>query len=145
MKKSTTISQINNNIHVQQEVRIQLNNKEVLEAAEEIIADQLKVLNRKSKFCHTSWEIARSFNMRVDDFKSFLKDMGVIYKKNGVWTIAKELREAGYTDYFYTCKHDKKGRTRLWPELVWTSEGRHFVLEIIYKNIEWKKKLKMRN
>ena len=139
MKKSTTISQINNNIHVQQEVRILLNNKEVLDAAEEIIADQLAELNRHSKFCHSTWEIARSFNMSAADLRSFLKDKKVIYKKNGVWTIAKELRDEGYTDYYYSCKRDKKGRTRLVPNMVWTTEGRQFVLDVIYKDIEWKR------
>ena len=141
MKKSTTISQINNNIHLQQEVRILLNSKEVLEAADEIIAEQLEVLNRKSKYCHRTKEIARAFNMRADDLNSFLKDRKVIYKKNGVWTIANELRDAGYTDYFYTFKRYQNGRSGLVPELVWTTEGRWFVMEVIYKDIDLKNKM----
>ena len=57
------ITKINSNIKLEQEIRILMNNKEVLDAAEEIIADQLAVLNRFSKFCHKPAEIGRRFGM----------------------------------------------------------------------------------
>ena len=129
------ITKINSNIKLEQEIRILMNNKEVLDAAEEIIADQLAVLNRFSKFCHKPAEIGRRFWMSGADLNSFLKDQKVIYKCGGVWTIAAKYAHEGYTDYFYSCKYDKHGRRRLVPHLVWTEAGRQFVLDVIYGRI----------
>ena len=125
------ITKINSNIKLEQEIRILMNNKEVLDAAEEIIADQLAALNRYSKFCHKPAEIGRRFGMSGADLNSFLKDQKVIYKCGGVWTIATKYVHEGYTDYFYTCKYDRNGRRKLVPHLVWTDAGRQFLLNLI--------------
>ena len=125
------ITKINSNINYEQEVRILLDNKAVLDAAEEIIADQLAMLNRYSKFCHKPAEIGRRFGMSGADLNSFLKDQKVIYKCGGVWTIATKYVYEGYTDYFYTCKYDRNGRRKLVPHLVWTDAGRQFLLNLI--------------
>ena len=117
------ITKINSNINYEQEIRILLDNKAVLDAAEEIIADQLAMLNRYSKFCHKPAEIGRRFGMSGADLNSFLKDQKVIYKCSGVWTIATKYVHEGYTDYFYTCKYDRNGRRKLVPHLVWTDAG----------------------
>lgn len=130
--KQKTVTNIQNNIQVQQEVRILINNKEVLDAAEEIVADELEVLNRNSKYCHRPAEIARQFCMSAADLNSFLKDKKVIRKKNKVWTIATKFANEGFTAYYYSCKYDKHGRRRLVPHLVWTDAGRRFVLDLIY-------------
>ena len=121
------ITKINSNINYEQEIRILLDNKAVLDAAEEIIADQLAMLNRYSKFCHKPAEIG----MSGADLNSFLKDQKVIYKCSGVWTIATKYVHEGYTDYFYTCKYDRNGRRKLVPHLVWTDAGRQFLLNFI--------------
>ena len=125
------ITKINSNINYEQEVRILLDNKAVLDAAEEIIADQLAMLNRNSKFCHKPAEIGRRFGMSGADLNSFLKDQKVIYKCSGVWTIATKYVHEGYTDYLYTCKYDRNGRRKLVPHLVWTDAGRQFLLNFI--------------
>lgn len=128
--KQTMIT--NNNIQVNQEIRILVNNKEVLEAAEEIIAAQLAELNRRSKYCHKPAEIGKNFGMSGADLNSFLKDKKIIYKSHGQWMIATKYQHEHLVEYFYTCKHDKNGRTRMVPHLVWTEEGRRFVLDVIY-------------
>ena len=69
--KTKAITNIQNNIQVQQEIRILVNNKEVLDAAEEIIADELEVQNRNSKYCHKPAEIAKQFRMSGADLNSF--------------------------------------------------------------------------
>ena len=125
------ITKINSNINYEQEIRILLDNKAVLDAAEEIIADQLAMLNRYSKYCHKPAEIGRRFGMSGADLNSFLTDLKVIYKCSGVWTIATIYVHEGYTDYFYTCKYDRNGRRKLVPHLVWTDAGRQFLLNLI--------------
>ena len=136
MMKQKQVTNIQNNIQVQQEIRILVNNKEVLDAAEEIIADQLAELNRFSKYCHKPAEIAKQFHMTGADLNSFLKDQKIIYKMAGVWTIATKYMYEGYTAYFYSCKYDKHGRRRLIPHLVWTDAGRRFVLDLIYGKVK---------
>ena len=129
------ITKINSNIKLEQEIRILMNNKEVLDAAEEIVADRLAVLNRYSKYYHKPAEIGKAFGMSGADLNSFLQDQKVIYKCGGVWKIATKYVHEGYTDYFYSCKYDRNGRRRLVPHLVWTEAGRQFVLDVIYGKI----------
>ena len=51
--------------------------KQVLDEAKEIMAEELQELNERSRFCYTPTEIAKLYNMNACDLNSFLKDQGV--------------------------------------------------------------------
>ena len=72
------------------------------------------------------------FGMNGADLNSFLRDRKIIYKCCGQWKLAREYRNMGFTETFYKYKHDREGRRRLVSSLVWTNEGRQFLLDIIY-------------
>ena len=57
--------------------------EEIVNKAEEIIAEELEEKNRKSRFCYTPTEIAKLYNMSGSDLNSFLKDQGIIRKLEG--------------------------------------------------------------
>ncbi|MBR4729266.1 MAG: hypothetical protein IK075_03290 [Prevotella sp.] len=62
-------------------IKLSINEKEVLNQADEIIADRLEELNRKSRYCFTPTEIGRQFGVKGNDLNSFLKDRGIILSR----------------------------------------------------------------
>ena len=109
------------------------NEKEVLNQANEIIAERLKELNRKSRFCYQPSEIAKIHKMDTADFYSFLRDQGIIYKKQGCYHLRKIYQGLGLTEYQYGLGTDSEGHPRLKPKLVWTEAGKQFLDDWINK------------
>ena len=109
------------------------NEEEVLNQANEIIAERLKELNRKSRFCYQPSEIAKIQKMGTADLNSFLRDQGIIYKKQGCYHLTKKYKDMGLTEYQYSLKTDRQGHPRLKPKLVWTEAGKQFLDDWINK------------
>ena len=115
-----------------QEIRLLINDEEVLDEADEILGEELARLNRSSRFCYKPCEIAKIFGMSGADLNSFLADSHIIYKSCGQWKLARKYQHMDLTDYFFKYRHDRFGRRKLVKSLVWTEEGRQFLLDIIY-------------
>ncbi len=109
------------------------NEKEVLHKADEIIADRLEELNRRSRFCFTSTEIGRQYGIGAADLHSFLKDKNIIFRKQGCYHLAKKYQGLGLTEYQYSLKTGGDGHPRLKPKLVWTETGRQFLNDFIMR------------
>ena len=110
---------------------IKVNEEELLREADEIIADELDELNRKSRYCYTPTEIARKYGMDGNDLNSFLKDRGIIKKSNGCFHLTRKFRNLGLTEYRHSVGYDRNGQRRMKRKLVWTEQGREFLKEII--------------
>lgn len=115
-----------------QEIRLLINDEEVLDEADEILGEELARLNRYSRFCYKPSEIAKTFGMSGADLNSFLADSHIIYKSCGEWKLARKYQHMDLTDYFFKYTHDRFGRRKLVKSLVWTEEGRQFLLDMIY-------------
>ena len=115
-----------------QEVRLLANDEEVLDEADEILGDELARLNRYSRFCYKPSEIAKVFGMSGADLNSFLADSHIIYKSCNEWKLTRKYQHMNLTDYFFKYTHDRNGRRKLVKSLVWTEEGRQFLIDIIY-------------
>jgi hypothetical protein len=113
------------------EIRLLVNDEEVLDEADEIIGEELAKLNRYSRFCYKPSEIGKVFGISGADLNSFLADKHIIYKSCGEWKLAREYRNMDLIDYFYKYKHDRYGRRKLVKSLVWTSTGRQFLLDLM--------------
>ena len=109
------------------------NEEEVLNQANEIIAERLKELNRRSRFCFTSTEIGRQYGIGAADLHSFLKDKNIIFRKQGCYHLAKKYQGLGLTEYQYSLKTGGDGHPRLKPKLVWTEAGKQFLDDWINK------------
>ena len=118
------------------------NEKEVLNQANEIIAERLKELNRKSRFCYQPSEIAKIHKMDTADLNSFLRDQGIIYKKQGCYHLTKNYKGLGLTEYQYSLRTDSEGHPRLKPKLVWTEAGKQFLDDWINKIEKLRKKFR---
>lgn len=110
---------------------ININEEEVLREADEIIADRLEELNRKSRYCFTPTEIGRQYGVKGNDLNSFLVDRKIIYKEHGCYHLTRKYRNQGLTVYRYTIHYNHHGRRMLKTSLVWTEEGRQFILNIL--------------
>lgn len=115
--------------------------EEILDQADDIIADKLAELNRTSKYCHRTCEIARLHDMSSSDLLSFLADRKIVHKVNFHYELTRHYRNKGLEEYFYGYRNNIKGKRVLKKTIVWTDEGKRFINEILYE-LESKRKSK---
>ena len=104
---------------------------EVVKEADQMIAEELKELNRYSKYCYTATEIAKSYGMRGNDLISFMLDRRIIKKVNGDYIPTSKYQNQGLTSYRYSLKYNQQGQRKIKMTLVWTEKGREFLKELI--------------
>ena len=103
----------------------------VLNEADEILGEELDELNRYSDHCYTPTEIGKPFGLEGRDLNSFLADQGIIRWAKGQWMLTPKYQHQGLTEnrcFFY---HGRNGRRKMESRLVWTEEGRQFILDIL--------------
>ena len=114
-----------------QEIRLLACDEEVLNEADEIIGSELEDLNKYSKYCFTPSEIAKLYGIEGRDLNSFLCDQGIIRWARGQWRLTPKYQHRGYTENRCFYYHSRKGRRKMESRLVWTEEGRQFIVNII--------------
>ena len=104
----------------------------LLAQADDIIADRLEELNRTSKYCHKTTEIARQYRMSASDLLSFLADKKIVHKVNYHYELTRQYRNKGLEEYFYSMRYNSKGKRVLKKTIVWTDEGKRFLQKFIH-------------
>ena len=104
---------------------------DVVREADQMIAEELKELNRHSKYCYTATEIAKTYGMKGNDLISFLLDCRIIKKVNGDYIPTSKYQNQGLTSYRYSMKYNQQGHRKIKMSLVWTEKGREFLKELI--------------
>ena len=112
-------------------IKLLINEKEVLDEADKIIADQLDELNLKARYCYTPTEIGKEYGLAGSDLNSFLKDRQIIVKKQGCYQLTKKYQDRGLEAFRYSLGTDRDGHLRLKAKLVWTEKGRQFITDIL--------------
>ena len=107
--------------------------KQVLDEAKEIMAEELQELNERSRFCYTPTEIAKGYRMSGSDLNSFLRDRGIIQKLNGSWCLTRGYRNQDLAEYRYSVNINQHGEMKMKAHLVWTEKGRTFIKKLIKK------------
>ena len=113
------------------ELRLLGSDEAVLNEADEILGEELDELNRYSDHCYTPTEIGKPFGLEGRDLNSFLADQGIIRWARGQWMLTPKYQHQGLTEnrcFFY---HGRNGRRKMESRLVWTEEGRQFILDIL--------------
>ena len=105
--------------------------QDVLERADDIIAEELEELNQQCKYCYTSTEIAKPYGLNANDLLSFLSDKGIVHKINGHYELTRKYRNEGFAKYRYSVRYNSRGKRKTRSTLVWTEEGRQFINEMI--------------
>jgi phage antirepressor YoqD-like protein len=104
----------------------------LLAQADDIIADRLEELNRTSKYCYKTTEIARQYRMSASDMLSFLTDKKIVHKVNWHYELTRQYRNKGLEEYFYSMRYNSKGKRVLKKTIVWTDEGKRFIQKFIH-------------
>ena len=105
----------------------ELSSEEILDRADAIVGQTLRMLNEPAEDTLTATQVAKTFNMTVADFNAVLQDMGIQYRRDGYWNISEELEGRDLvrlrTYVSYTLKGQKKIRTYM----TWTLNGLRYL------------------
>jgi len=101
--------------------------KQILDMADKIIAEGLRMLNEGAEDTLTATQVAKTFNMSVFDFNAVLRDMGIQYRRGGRWHISDDLAGRNLvrlrTHVSYSLMGEKKVRTYM----TWTLQGLRYL------------------
>ena len=101
--------------------------KQILDMADKIIAEGLRMLNEGAEDTLTATQVAKTFNMSVFDFNAVLRDMGIQYRRGGRWHISDDLADRNLvrlrTHVSYSLMGEKKVRTYM----TWTLQGLRYL------------------
>jgi phage regulator Rha-like protein len=101
--------------------------QKILALADNIIGKGLRMLNEDAEDTLTATQVAKTFNMTVNDFNAVLRDMGIQYRRGGHWNISMDLKDRDLvrqrTHVSYSLKGEKKIRTYM----TWTLNGLRFL------------------
>ena len=101
--------------------------KEIVQMADNIIGEGLRLLNEDAEDTLTATQVAKTFNMTVYDFNAVLRDMGIQYRRGGHWNISDDLADRDFvrlrTHVSYSLKGEKKVRTYM----TWTLDGLRYL------------------
>ena len=104
-----------------------LPSKEVLALADEITREGLTLLNTAAEDTLTATQVAKTFNMTVWDFNAVLSDMGIQYRRNGMWNLSDDLQGRGLTAVRTHVSYSLKGEKKVRHYMTWTMHGLHFL------------------
>jgi prophage antirepressor-like protein len=100
-----------------------LSSEEILDRADAIVGRTLRMLNEDAEDTLTATQVAKTFNMSVNDFNCVVRDMGIQYYRHGRWNISDDLVGRDLvrlrTHVSYSLKGVKKVRTYM----TWTISG----------------------
>ena len=101
----------------------QLSNEEIINRADAIVCRTLCMLNEDAEDTLTATQVAKTFNMTVNDFNCVVRDLGIQYYRHGRWNISDDLVRRDLvrlrTHVSYSLKGEKKVRTYM----TWTISG----------------------
>ena len=101
--------------------------KKILALADEIIGEGLRMLNEPAEDTLTATQVAKTFNMTVNDFNCVVRDLGIQYRRHGRWNISDDLEDRDLvrlrTHVSYSLKGEKKVRTYM----TWTLAGLRYL------------------
>ena len=101
--------------------------QKILALADKIIGEGLRMLNEPAEDTLTATQVAKTFNMTVNDFNCVMRDLGIQYRRHGRWNISDDLEDRDLvrlrTHVSYSLKGEKKVRTYM----TWTMNGLRFL------------------
>ena len=68
-----------------------LRGPKILALADDIIGEALRQLNAGAEGRTDGHQVAKTFNMTVNDFNCVVRDLGIQYRRHGRWNISDDL------------------------------------------------------
>ena len=97
--------------------------KRILAAADEIIGKGLRMVNAEAEDTLTATQVAKTFNMTVEDFNAVVRDMGIQYRRFGRWNISDDLADRGLVSLRTHVSYSLKGEKKIRTYMTWTMAG----------------------
>ena len=97
--------------------------KRILAAADEIIGKGLRMVNAEAEDTLTATQVAKTFNMTVNDFNAVVRDMGIQYRRFGRWNISDDLADRGLVSLRTHVSYSLKGEKKIRTYMTWTMAG----------------------
>ena len=104
-----------------------LSSEEILDRADAIVGRTLRMLNEPAEDTLTATQVAKTFNMTVNDFNAVLADMGIQYRRGGHWNISDDLADRDYVRLRTHVSYSLKGVKKVKVYMTWTLDGLRFL------------------
>jgi len=101
--------------------------QEIVQMADEIIGEGLRMLNEPAEDTLTATQVAKTFNMTTLNFNAVLRDMGIQYRRHGRWNLSDDLQGRGYTAERTHVSYSLKGEKRVKVYMTWTLRGLRYL------------------
>ena len=104
-----------------------LSAEEILNRADAIVGNTLRLLNEPAEDTLTATQVAKTFNMTTLDFNAILRDMGIQYRRDGHWNISDDLADRNLTRLRTHVSYSLKGVKKVKVYMTWTLDGVRFL------------------
>ena len=101
--------------------------KKILALADEIVGEGLRLVNESAEDTLTATQVAKTFNMTVNDFNAVLRDMGILYRRGGHWNISDDLADRNYVRQRTHVSYSLKGKKKINVYMTWTMDGLRYL------------------
>ena len=101
----------------------ELSGEEIVEQADAIVGRTLRLLNEPAEDTLTATQVAKTFNMTVNDFNAVLHNMGIQYRRDGHWNIRKDLGNRNLVRLRTHVSYTLKGQKKVKVYMTWTLDG----------------------
>ena len=105
----------------------ELSNEEILDRADAIVGRTLRMLNEDAEDTLTATQVAKTFNMTVNDFNAVLRDFGIQYRRGGHWNICDDLADRDFVRMRTHVSYSLKGVKKIRTYMTWTMDGLRFL------------------
>ena len=101
--------------------------KKILALADEIVGEGLRLVNEPAEDTLTATQVAKTFNMTVNDFNAVLRDMGIQYRRGGHWNISDDLADRNLVRQRTHVSYSLKGQKKINVYMTWTMDGLRYL------------------
>jgi prophage antirepressor-like protein len=104
-----------------------LSSEEILDRADAIVGRTLRMLNEDAEDTLTATQVAKTFNMTVNDFNAVLRDFGIQYRRGGHWNICDDLADRDFVRMRTHVSYSLKGVKKVKVYMTWTLDGLRYL------------------
>ena len=104
-----------------------LSSEEILDRADAIVGRTLRMLNEDAEDTLTATQVAKTFNMSVNDFNCVVRDMGIQYRRGGHWNICDDLADRDFVRMRTHVSYSLKGVKKVKVYMTWTLDGLRYL------------------
>ena len=105
----------------------ELSSEEILDRADAIVGRTLRMLNADAEDTLTATQVAKTFNMTVNDFNCVVRDLGIQYYRHGRWNISDDLVGRDLVRLRTHVSYSLKGEKKVKVYMTWTLDGLRYL------------------